>query len=142
MRSAAAAAARVHSAWLVHPRTGGSCGAMKQPAKVAQKGNITSFFTRQPKPASAAAEAGEGGAKAEAPAAASSPNENAAQAAAGSAKPAPKRKPEVRWQGALGSRWGGVMSPAWLAVASMALPAGGQAWQHFLHPMPCRAAHC
>ncbi|PRW32906.1 DNA ligase 1-like isoform B [Chlorella sorokiniana] len=67
---------------------------MKQPAKVAQKGNIASFFTRHPKPAAAAAEAGEGGAKAEAPAAASSPNENAAQAAAGVAKPAAKRKPE------------------------------------------------
>ena len=71
---------------------------MKQPAKVAQKGNIASFFTRQPKPAAAAAEAGVGGAKAEAPAAASSPNENAAQEAA---KPAAKRKPEVRCRGEL-----------------------------------------
>ena len=144
--AAAAVAARVRplqSAWLVHPRTGGSWGAMKQPAKVAQKGNIASFFTRQPKPAAAAAEAGEGGAKAEAPAAASSPNENAAQAATGSAKPAPKRKPEVRWQAALGSRWGGVMSPAWLAGDSMACRrAGRQAWEQFLHPILCCAAHC
>ncbi len=106
--AAAAAAARVrplHSAFLAHQRIGGSWTSMKQPAKVAQKGNIASFFTRQPKPA-AAAEAGEGGAKAEAPSAASSPNENAAQAAVGAAKPAAKRKPEVRRL--MGSAWEGL----------------------------------